>query len=110
MVSGQLASQCHSHFAGFQALQVGVGERGVLLRHRAEALDGVHQVLLVHVLKQPGGWVRTVLVSPRPWPWRWKPSPEIPRSESTTSHAHLGATLVQNARHLRSAFCHPASA
>lgn len=31
-------------------LQLGVGEGGVLLRHGAEALDGVHQVLLVQVL------------------------------------------------------------
>lgn len=32
-------------------LQVGVSECGVLLSHRAEALDGIHQVLFVHILK-----------------------------------------------------------
>lgn len=30
--------------------EVGVGEHGVLLPHRAEAFDGVHEFLVVHEL------------------------------------------------------------
>lgn len=38
------------HFVGVSPLQVGVGKCGVFLSHRAETLDGVHQVFF-HVLK-----------------------------------------------------------
>lgn len=38
--------------ARFRPSQVGVGECGVLLSHGAEALDGIHQVLFVHILKK----------------------------------------------------------
>lgn len=34
--------------------QVGVGEHGVFLPHGAEALDGVHKLLIVHELLARG--------------------------------------------------------
>lgn len=52
------AFQPHSRFAGARALQVGVGEGGVFLGHRAEALDGLHQVFLIDVLEGSQSEVR----------------------------------------------------
>lgn len=49
---GRAATPRLTHGLQAAALQVGVGEGGVLLRHGAEALDGVHQVLLVQVLER----------------------------------------------------------
>lgn len=48
----QPAFQSDLRFAGSRALQVGVGEGGVFLGHGAETLDGIHQVLLIHVLQK----------------------------------------------------------
>ena len=45
--------------AGVVGLQVGVGEHGVLLPHRAEAFDGVHKLLIFHELE--GGVEQNVL-------------------------------------------------
>lgn len=49
---GRAATPRLTHGLQAATLQVGVGEGGVLLGHGAEALDGVHQVLLVQVLER----------------------------------------------------------
>lgn len=46
---GPASSLC---LTGFHPSQVGVGECGVFLSHRAETLDGIHQVLFIHILKR----------------------------------------------------------
>lgn len=51
MGMGREAGISGSCDASFHPSQVGVGERGVLLSHRAEAFDGIHQVLFIHILE-----------------------------------------------------------
>lgn len=50
--TGSGAGIAASCLAGFRPSQVGVGECGVLLSHGAETLDGIHQVLFIHILKK----------------------------------------------------------
>lgn len=62
----------------FRPSQVGVGERGVFLRHRVEALDGIRQVLFIHILKKT------------PTVTGWEVSWQQRRAQCLSSEHHLG--------------------